>query len=132
MQTPDDAQFEAYLKQFHPLPPPEPPIERSGRTLPRRWVLLVGTAAAALLIAAPLLFRTPRRFHAPQKIESAAGAEQLVNDRPLTIRRANALLSTAPSFRAAFDQIALPPRAIPLPSDKHSALAALAKEKTNL
>jgi hypothetical protein len=61
-----------------------------------------------------------------------AGTEQLVTTPPLTIRGANALLATAPTFKAAVDEMAFSSRTTPLPKDKHSALTELSKEKTKL
>jgi hypothetical protein len=58
--------------------------------------------------------------------------EHLVNPHPLTIRDANALLATAPSFKAAVDGMAFQSKAISLPKDKRSALAVLSEEKNKL
>jgi len=100
-----DAHFEACLKQFHPLAPAPLPVERHGRASRRSFVLAACAAAAAVVLGAALIV-----FHShaggPQVApltESLAGTEQLVNAPPLTIRSANALLATAPSFKAAVD-----------------------------
>jgi hypothetical protein len=129
-----DARFEAYLKQFRPLAPAPLPLERPGRASRRSFALAASAAAAAaILVAALIVFHS----HAggPQVTpltESLAGTEQLVDTPPLTIRSANALLATAPSFKAAVDEMAFSSKATPLPKDKHSALTELSKEKTKL
>jgi hypothetical protein len=130
----DDQRFEAHLKQFRPLAPAPLQIEGLGFTPKRSFVLAAWTAAAAaVLVVAVIVFhsRTDGPHVAPP-IESLEGAEQLVNTPALTIRSANALLATAPSFQAAVDEMAFSSKATPLPKDKHSALAELSKEKTKL
>jgi hypothetical protein len=129
-----DARFEAYLKQFRPLAPAPLPAERHGRATRRSFVLAAWAAAAAAVLAAALIV-----FHShaggPQvalPTENLAGTDQLINTPPLTIRSANALLATAPSFKAAVDEMAFSSKATPLPKDKHSALTELSKEKTKL
>jgi hypothetical protein len=130
----DDQNFEAHLKQFRPLAPGPLQIEGLG-SAPRHPFLLAAwtAAAAAALVVAVIVFHSrtgePR---ATPPIESLAGAEQLVNTPSLTIRSANALLASAPSFQAAVDEMAFSAKATPLPKDKHSALAELSKEKTKL
>lgn len=134
MQIPDDERFEVYLKRFRPLAPEPLQIERHGRATRRSFVLAAWAAAAAatLIVAVLALHSRTGRTDSTQAIESAVGTEQLVNAQPLTMRSANALLARAPSFKAAVDEIALPPQATPLSKDKHSALAVLSKEKTKL
>lgn len=129
-----DARFEAYLKQFRPLVLAPLPVERHGRASRRSFVLAAwAAAAAAILVAGLIVFPShPGRPQAAPPIESMAGTEQLVNASPLTIRSANALLATAPSFKAAVDEMAFSSRTTPLPKDKHSALTELSKEKTKL
>ncbi|MFZ0279636.1 MAG: hypothetical protein WA254_06135 [Candidatus Sulfotelmatobacter sp.] len=48
------------------------------------------------------------------------------------MRRANAWLAAAPSFKAAVDDLAFRPQTSPLPQGKQSAVAVLSKEKTRL
>lgn len=134
MPIPDDEQFEAYLKRFHPLAPEALRFERQRHTAGRWFVVAAGVVgAAAVLVASVLsLHSHPNRRPSPHPIENAASAEQLVNAQPLTMRRANALLATAPSFKAAVDEMAFPPKAAPLSKDERSALAVLSKEKSKL
>jgi hypothetical protein len=131
---PIDGKFEAYLKQFCPLVPQSLPVDVRVHA-PGRWFALVAwaAAAAAVVAVAVLAFHArpgQRRITTP--VESFAIADQLAKPQSLTIRSANALLATAPSFKDAIDGIAFPPKPSPLPTDKHSALAELSKEKTKL
>lgn len=127
-----DQKFETYLKQFRPLAPQPLPVD-SGVDVPRRFVLRAAwaCAAAAIVAVAVLAFHArPGRIAPP--VESFTIADQLVKPQSLTIRSADALLATAPSFKDAIDEMAFPPKPAPLPADKHSALAELSKEKTKL
>jgi hypothetical protein len=136
--TPDfdderDGRFEGYLKKFRPLAIESLPIERPSRVIRRRFVLMmVGAAAAVLLVAALLSHSRAGRTDKQEAVASAVGAERLANTRPLTMRSANALLATAPSFEAAVDEMAFPPQTSPLPKDQHSALAVLSEERIKL
>ena len=103
--------------------------------LPRRLFVLAAWAAtaAAIVSLAVLAFHArPGQSHIAPPVESFAIADQLAKPRSLTVRTANALLATAPSFKDAIDGMAFPPKPAPLPADKHSALAELSKEKTKL
>jgi hypothetical protein len=51
---------------------------------------------------------------------------------PLTMRSANAWLATAPSFKAAVDDLAFRSQTSPLPQGTQSAVAVLSKEKSRL
>ena len=127
---PMDERFEAHLKQFRPLAPQPLPVRAGVR---RRWFVLAAwaAAAAAMIAFAALAFHArPGRIVPP--VESFAIADPLAKPQPLTIRSANALLATAPSFKSAIDGMAFPPKPAPLPADKHSALAELSKEKIKL
>jgi hypothetical protein len=129
---PIDEKFEAHLKQFRPLAPQPLPIRSTIPSL-RRWFVFAAwaAAAAAIVVVALLAFRARPGRIAPS-VESSAIADQLAKPQALTIRSANALLATAPSFKDAIDGIAFPPKPAPLPADKHSALAELSKEKIKL
>ncbi len=50
----------------------------------------------------------------------------------LTMRRANNLLATAPSYKAVMNELAFPPKSSTISKDKQSALAVLGKEKIKL
>lgn len=129
---PFDEKFEVYLKQFRPLAPAPLPVENRVHA-PRRWFVLAAwaaTAAAVVAVAVIAFHAWPGRIAPP--VEGFAIADQFVKPQTLTIRTANALLATAPSFKDAIDGMAFPPKPAPLPADKHSALAELSKEKIKL
>jgi len=129
---PIDEKFAAHLKEFRPLAPQPLPVE-SRALVPRRWFVVAARAAAAAAIfaVAVLAFRA-RPGRVTQPFENFAVADRLLKPKSLTMRTANALLATAPSFKDAIDEMAFPPKPAPLPADKHSALAELSKEKTKL
>ena len=129
----EDDRFEAYLKRFIPLAPAALPIERPSYVA-RRSLMFTACAAAvtAILIVVIALYSRRGQTHATQAIDNSLGTEELVSAEPLTIRSANVWLTTAPSFKAAVDDMAFQPKATPLPKDKHSALAVLSKEKVKL
>jgi hypothetical protein len=133
--TPDldderDDRFEAYLKQFHPLAVEPLQVEKSSRATRRSFVLAVLSAAAVILLIAIFAMHSRiGRTDDTKAVASSVDAERLANTQPLTMRSANALLATAPSFEAAIDEMAFPPQTTPLPKDQHSALDVLSKEK---
>jgi hypothetical protein len=132
--TPDDERFEAYLKQFRPLAPDPLPTEERGRAS-RRWSALrawIAATAAILILGAISMHIRPNRVAAPNTATNVASAEQLVPLQPLTMRSANALLATAPSFKAAVDNMAFRSQTLPVPKGKQSAVAVLGKEKIKL
>jgi hypothetical protein len=132
----DDPQFERYLKQFRPLEPEAMPKRHPGV----RGVVgfFVWAAAAVVVLGAISLLISLRahRTHASvgvgQSTTQEASSERLVSSKPLTVRSANALLATAPSFEEAIDEITASPETVPLPKGKHSALAVLSKGQTKL
>ena len=128
----DDEQFERYLKEFHPLAPAAVPAEKRRQSPLLRMIALAAAAAVVLGVVVLSISYRPDRTHLPHDAAHESGSEQLVNTQPLTIRAANALLATAPSFEAAVEEIAFPAKAIPLPKGEHSAIAELGKEKTKL
>ena len=134
MQTPDDEQFEAYLKRFHPIAPePVPTLSvshSSRRSLPfGTWLAAV---AAILVIGAVILHILSNRVVVSNRSGDAAIAERHAPSEPLTMRSANAWLATAPSFKAAVDDLAFRSQTNPLPQGKQSAVAVLSKEKIRL
>lgn len=134
MQTPDDEQFEAYLKRFHPIAPqPVPTLSvshSSRRSLPfGTWLAAV---AAILVIGAVILHILSNRVVVSNRAGDAAIAERHAPSEPLTMRSANAWLATAPSFKAAVDDLAFRSQINPLPQGKQSAVAVLSKEKIRL
>ncbi len=134
MQTPDDEQFEAYLKRFHPIAPEPVPtlsVGHSSRRSPPLGIWLAAVAAI-LVIGAVILHVRSSRIVVSNTASDAAVSERHAPSEPLTIRSANAWLATAPSFKAAVDDLAFRSQTRPLPQGKQSAVAVLSKEKIRL
>jgi hypothetical protein len=134
VQTPDDEQFEAYLKRFHPIAPEPVPTLSVGHSSRRSPLLGIWLAAAAaiLVIGAGILHIRSSRIVVSNTASDAAVAERHAPSEPLTMRSANAWLATAPSFKAAVDDLAFRSQTSPLPQGKQSAVAVLSKEKIRL
>ena len=134
MQTHDDEQFEAYLKRFHPIAPEPVPtlsVGHSSRRSPSLGIWLVAVAAI-LVIGAVILHVRSSRIVVSNTASGAAVSERHAPSEPLTMRSANAWLATAPSFKAAVDDLAFRSQTSPLPQGKQSAVAVLSKEKIGL
>ena len=134
MQTPDDEQFEAYLKRFHPIAPePIPTLSaaHSSRRSPPLGIWLAAVAAI-LVIWAVILHVRSSRIVVLNTASDAVVFERHAPSEPLTMRSANAWLATAPSFKAAVDDLAFRSQTSPLPEGKQSAVAVLSKEKIRL
>lgn len=134
MQTPDDEQFEAYLKRFDPIAPkPVPTFNVAHKS---RRSLLVATwlaaVAASLIVGAVILHFRSNRVAVTNSARDVAFAERHAPSGPLTLRSANAWLATAPSFKAAIDDLAFRSQTSPLPQGKQSAIVVLSKEKFRL
>jgi hypothetical protein len=134
VQTRDDEQFEVYLKRFHPIAPEPVPTLRVGYA--SRRSLSLGTwlaaVAAVVLIGAAILHIRSSRVVVPNTVRDVAFAERPAPLEPFTMRSANAWLATAPSFKAAVDDLAFRSPTTHLPQGKQSALAVLSKEKIKL
>jgi hypothetical protein len=134
VQTPDDEQFEAYLKRFHPIAPEPVPtlsVGHSSRRSPPLGIWLAAVAAI-LVIGEVILHVRSSRIVVSNTASDAAVSERHAPSEPLTIRSANAWLATAPSFKAAVDDLAFRSQTRPLPQGKQSAVAVLSKEKIRL
>jgi hypothetical protein len=136
--SPNEEQFEKYLKEFCPLTP-DPEYRARSPFAGRRSPLPVARAAvvAAVLLGAALLVHY--RHDSPQTLgdsRNAAGpghlADPQANPQPLTIGTANRLLALAPSYKAAIDRLAFQPPATQFLKNRHSALAALSQENIRL
>jgi len=124
---PDDDQFERYLKQFRPVVAEPLPVA-SPRPV-RFWLWsLAATAALALIIAAVLAVRFHRKPAGIVLTGRSPAVGQLASAQPLTLRRANDLLSQAPTFEAAMDGLVFQSEPIQLPPGSESALETLGKE----
>jgi hypothetical protein len=137
MSIHDDEQFEKYLKEFRPLTPAALPSEKKrgknakSGTAPR----MVALVAAAATMLGVVVFTFSLRLDQGSTSRTVArtdGTERLLNPQPLTIRSANALLLSAPSFEAAVNEMVFPSQATLLPKDKHSAITVLSKQRTKL
>jgi hypothetical protein len=129
----DDEQFEKYLKQFRPVAPEALALKEQGRG--RRPLLFAAWAAVAVAILAAVMVSLRSYQHRAPVREPGAGSptvERLTNPQPLTIRSANALLASAPSFKAAVESVAFQPESRPLSEGRYSALAVLSKEESKL
>jgi hypothetical protein len=127
---PDEQRFENYLKQFCPRHPDALPLD-DIKSAPRRrdlnfWAL---ASAVAVVILAVASFRIFTNHVAGYPSHSALASP---STEPLTLRGANALLQTAPSYRAVMDGLAFSAESAAVPKDKQSALAVLGKEKIKL
>lgn len=137
MQTPDDEQFEAYLKRFHPIVPEPIPAAGIGRESRRGVSPWSGLALAAVLVlvlmSGSLILRTRNKqvvvSHSTQYV---AVAERHAPAEPFTLRSANAWLQTAPSFKAAVDDLAFHSQTSVTTQGEQSAIALLSKEKIGL
>lgn len=133
MPTLDDERFEGYLKQFRPIVPDALPLKQESQEPWRRrsgmqnWA--IGVTAIVILGVVGFYIGKGRVAH---KIDNPASVEVVLPKQPLTMRDANALLSTAPSYKAAVDSMAFRGQGSTIPKDKQSALAILAKEKIKL
>jgi hypothetical protein len=134
VQTPDDEQFEAYLKRFHPIAAEPVPTLSVGHSSRRSLSLGIwlGAVAAILVIGAFILHIRGNKDVVSNTASDAAFAERHAPSEPLTMRSANAWLAAAPSFKAAVDGLAFRSQTSPLPQGKQSAVAVLSKEKIRL
>ena len=134
MQTPDDEQFEAYLKRFHPIAPEPVPTLSVGHASRRSPPLGIWLAAVAaiLVIGAVILHVRSSRIVVPNTARDAAVSERHAPSEPLTMRSANAWLATAPSFKTAVDDLAFRSQTSSFPQGQQSVVALLSKEKIKL
>jgi hypothetical protein len=128
-----DDRFEAYLRQFRPLAVEPLLIETPRRATRHSLTLAVGAAAAVILIASVLALH-PRtgRTHSSVGPGNLAGGERPADSQPLTIGSANALLTHAPSVKAALDRVPFHRPSTQLPQGKKSALAVLSEDNDKL
>lgn len=133
MPVRDDEQFEKYLKQFRPVAPEALAVKQEVRAM-RPLLFAAWVAVAAAILVAVMLslrfYQRPSPVREPRVV--GPNVERLVNPQLLTIRSANALLASAPSFKAAVESVAFQPETRPLSEGRHSALAALSKEESKL
>jgi hypothetical protein len=128
--TPDDERFETYLKQFRPLLPDALPTSTPERSLGGNWVFGIWSAgAAAVIILGVIGFRAIFPTSKPENPPPTTVNSPI---QPLTMRDANSLLASAPSYKSALDEMAFHPEHSIVPKDQQSAVAVLSKEKIKL
>ncbi len=130
MPIPEDDRFESYLKRFQPIVPDALPLNSHRQEFWHRPSLRFTSAVAVVIVVAVSFFIAERRV--PANSSNSVAIEIAKPSRPLTIREANALLASAPSYRAVVDNMAFRNRSVTIPTGKQSALAVLAKEKVKL
>ena len=132
MPNPDDERFAIYLKQFRPLPPDALPVDEIGQASDRHFgltVWVVGGVVAIMILGAVSL---PVLNHRATVNSDQSAVNLPPPTPPLTVRSANALLATSPSYRSVMNELAFPTKSSPAAKDKQSALAVLGKEKIKL
>lgn len=133
MPIPDDERFELHLKQFRPLAPEPLPASGSRGPSRRRLALWVAAAAAVVILAGAAVRRIhTERVRVAGTANPPAAADRSMDGQPLTMRSANALIATAPSFKALADDLAFRSQTAPIPKGKRSAVDVLSKEKIKL
>lgn len=127
----DDEQFEKYLMQFQPVSPEPLMVNARVRTGRGSLVYVVWAAAAAVvliaLIASVILLKPAQQ--AANVSPRSSGMEQFSNPPPLTIASANTMLESAPSFKAAVDNMVFQSESKPISEGRYSLLASLSKEE---
>jgi hypothetical protein len=132
--TPEDEQFEVYLKQFRPLvPEPLPNIVRARPSRPSYARALWISGASAVLVLGVVTWQVrSNRPLVSRETKGIVTAYPLGSGPPLTVRSANAALANAHSFKDAFDDLAFRSATVALPKGAQSAVAVLSEEKTKL
>lgn len=127
----DNERFEKYLKQFRPLVPDDLPVEI--RPAPRRHLALAiwAMGAVAMVIFGVTSLRI-LNHRVPDQSSHSVSVKLPAPTPSLTMRHANNLLATAPSYKAVMNELAFPPKSSSISKDKQSALAVLGKEKIKL
>ncbi len=129
----DDEGFEAYLKQFQPLVPDALPSKEAYQESWRhRSVLRISVVGATALVILGVWSFHAVKSRVAYTSSNRATVRVVVPVQPMTMRDANALLATAPSYKAAVDSMAFHIQGSTISKDKQSALAVLAKEKIKL
>lgn len=128
----EDERFEKYLKKFRPLMPDGLPVDEISRAPRRRFVLAIWVVGAVAVVVLVLVMLRNLNHQFGGESDRSAAVNLPAPTTPLTMRDANALLATAPSYKAVMNQLAFRPKTSTVPKDKQSALAVLGKEKIRL
>jgi hypothetical protein len=127
----DNERFEEYLKHFRPLVPDDLPVEI--RPAPRRHLAFAIWAMAAVAMVIFGVTSLPILNHrVPDQSKHAVSVKSPAPMPSLTMRHANNLLATGPSYKAVMNELAFPSKSSNISKDKQSALALLGKEKIKL
>jgi hypothetical protein len=134
VEIPDDEKFEIYLRRFDPMAPE--PIPAIGFSHPSRRSFRLGAwlaacAAIVLVVGAAILHRGAQTVGTKPHGAMTSVENRELQER-LTLRRANILLTTAPSFKAAIDGLAFRSESESIPIPRQSAIAVLSQEKIKL
>ena len=133
MPSPDDEQFEHYLKRFRPLDPEALPTKVPERATRRSFIFAVWAGAAAWVLVVALSPHFPVKApHSGDGADKATTDGKVTTQEPLTLRRANALLAESPSVKNALDGLAFHSQPTPLRNGALSALNVLSEEKNKL
>jgi hypothetical protein len=130
--NPDDERFEGYLKRFQPLAPDALPSGDVGRSRRRYFSYIWAVSGTIALVIIGMISLRTTHLPAEGELKAPDPIQALQPVPGFTIREANALLATAPSYKAAMDGLAFHPQRSNVPNDKLSALNVLGKEKTKL
>ena len=130
MPIPEDDRFESYLKRFQPIVPDALPLRSEQRMFWRRPLILFAGVSAVVILAVVSFFVADR--HVAENGSNTNPVALAQPSQTLTMREANALLASAPSYRALVDNMAFRNQSVTIPNGKQSALAVLAKEKIKL
>ena len=132
MPDPNDERFKTYLKQFRPLVPDALPVNQM-RPAPRGHIVLTIWAVGGIVVMVIVGVASLRIMDHRVTGESTHSASvEFLAPTQLTMRGANGLLATAPSYKAVMNELAFPPQTSIVPKDKQSALAVLGKERIKL
>ena len=119
--------FDPFRDMRDAVPSEPPPAVAGQRAAP--WMGAVFAVAMVILGVASLWISN----HLVTDQPSHSATLKLPEPTPsLTIRHANDLLATAPSYKAVMNELAFPPKSSSISKDKTSALAVLSKEKIKL
>jgi len=135
VQIPDDEKFEIYLRRFDPIAPepmPAPELSYQSRRSLRLGAWLAACAAIASVVGAAILHHRGAQTVGPKTHHEMTFVENRDLLEPLTLRRADTLLSTAPSFKTAIDGLAFPFQSGSIPNSRQSAIAVLSEERIKL
>jgi len=112
---------------------PDPlPVKESGPAPRRHFAFAISVVGAVAMVILSLAGLRITNHHMVVDSNRSDSVQPLRAMPPLTMRDANALLATAPSYKALMNELALRPNNATVSRNKQSAFAVLDKEKTKL